>query len=94
MNTLKVPCTRLVPVRWGNIDKDPMAVVDSEGQVHGIESLRVIDSSIMPSIVSGNLNATTIMLAEKIADRIRGLPHAKVAEVSWYEKDLSENGDK
>ena len=50
---------------------DEMAVVDSHGRVHGAENLRVVDSSIMPSIASGNLNAPTIMLAEKLADRIR-----------------------
>ncbi|HEV3106395.1 MAG TPA: choline dehydrogenase [Trinickia sp.] len=49
-----------------------MAVVDAEGRVHGIEGLRVVDASIMPRITTGNLNAPTIMLAEKIADRIRG----------------------
>ena len=53
-----------------------MAVVDSEGRVHGIEGLRGIDASIMPSIVSGNLNAPTIMMAEKLADAIRGRPIA------------------
>lgn len=48
------------------------AVVDSEGRVHGMEALRVVDASIMPRIVSGNLNAPVIMMAEKIADSIRG----------------------
>ena len=60
---------------------DDMAVVDSEGRVHGLEGLRVIDASIMPLIITGNLNAPTIMMAEKIADSIRGrefLPAAKV----------------
>ena len=58
---------------------DDMAVVDSEGRVHGLESLRVVDASIMPQIVTGNLNAPTIMLAEKIADAIRGrAPFARV----------------
>ncbi|MDR4306221.1 choline dehydrogenase [Chelatococcus sambhunathii] len=52
--------------------EDDMAVVDGQGRVHGIEGLRVIDASIMPLIITGNLNATTIMMAEKIADRIRG----------------------
>ena len=52
--------------------EDAMAVVDGQGRVHGIEGLRVVDASIMPLIVTGNLNAPTIMMAEKIADKIRG----------------------
>ena len=51
---------------------DPRAVTDGEGRVHGIDGLRVVDASIMPRIVNGNLNAPTIMIAEKIADAIRG----------------------
>lgn len=51
---------------------DDMAVVDHEGRVHGLEGLRVVDASIMPIIITGNLNATTIMIGEKIADAIRG----------------------
>ena len=51
---------------------DPMAVVDAEARVIGLEALRVVDSSIMPSITTGNLNAPTIMLAEKLADHVRG----------------------
>ena len=50
---------------------DPRAVTDGEGRVHGVEGLRVVDASIMPRIVNGNLNAPTIMVAEKIADAIR-----------------------
>ena len=49
-----------------------MAVVDGEGRVHGMQGLRVVDASIMPLITTGNLNAPTIMIAEKIADKIRG----------------------
>src|SRR5688572_3663407 len=51
---------------------DPMAVVNAEGRVYGTEALRVIDSSVMPSITTGNLNAPTIMLAEKMADHLLG----------------------
>ncbi|WP_350582831.1 GMC oxidoreductase, partial [Pseudomonas sp. HY2-MNA-CIBAN-0224] len=49
------------------------SVVNGEGLVHGISGLRVVDASIMPNIISGNLNATTIMLAEKIVDKMRGV---------------------
>jgi choline dehydrogenase len=48
-----------------------MAVVDADAKVHGLEGLRVIDASIMPEIVTGNLNAPVIMMAEKLADVIR-----------------------
>ncbi len=58
---------------------DAMAVVDAEGRVHGLEGLRVVDASIMRLIVTGNLNAPTIMMAEKIADRIRGRARCRAA---------------
>jgi choline dehydrogenase len=51
---------------------DALTVVDPQTRVVGLEALRVVDSSIMPSITTGNLNAPTIMLAEKAADHIRG----------------------
>lgn len=66
--------------RMGRAD-DPAAVVDAQARVLGVEGLRVVDSSIMPAITTGNLNAPTIMLAEKAADHIRArtpLPRAAV----------------
>ena len=69
--------------RMGRPD-DPMAVVDSEARVIGIDGLRVVDSSIMPSITTGNLNAPTIMLAEKAADHIFGKPLPPAAAEAFY----------
>jgi choline dehydrogenase len=51
--------------------EDSMSVVDSQLRVHGIKSLRVIDSSIFPTIPNGNLNAPTMMVAERGADLIK-----------------------
>jgi len=53
-------------------ENDPMSVVDSDTRVKGVEGLRIVDASIMPYVVSGNLNGPVIMMAEKAADIIKG----------------------
>ena len=77
--------------KMGN-KEDPMAVLDEECRVRGIENLRVVDSSVFPTIPNGNLNAPTIMVAERTADFILGNPmltgeHAPVwIAPEWEEK--------
>ena len=67
---------------------DPMTVVDNQGKVNGIEKLRVIDSSIFPTIPNGNLNGPTIMLAEKMADIVLGNKPLKASEVDvWIDSN-------
>ena len=63
---------------------DAMAVVDPQNRVHGMDGLRVVDSSIMPAITTGNLNAPTIMIAEKAADAIRGRPPLPASESPFH----------
>jgi choline dehydrogenase len=65
-------------------ESDPMAVVDSQTRVRGLERLRVVDSSIMPSVTTGNLNAPTIMLAEKAADHIIGRGMLPADDAPFY----------
>jgi choline dehydrogenase len=69
--------------RMGSPD-NPQAVVDPETRVIGLEGLRVVDSSIMPSITTGNLNAPTLMLAEKAADHIRGRSPLPPEDAPFY----------
>ena len=67
---------------------DPMAVVDPECRVHGLEGLRVVDSSIMPTVTNGNLNGPTIMIGEKGADHILGKGMLAPSEAdSWHAPD-------
>ena len=68
-------------------DEDPMAVLDDQCRVRGIEALRVVDSSIFPTIPNGNLNAPTIMVAEKAADMILGKEPMKDTDASYWQDE-------
>jgi choline dehydrogenase len=68
----KVVGTQYHPCGTCRMGHDDLSVVDEGGRVHETDNLRIVDASIMPSIVSGNLNAPVIMVAEKLADCIRG----------------------
>ncbi|MEX1198627.1 MAG: choline dehydrogenase [Pseudohongiellaceae bacterium] len=63
---------------------DAKAVVDPQCRVHGIDSLRVVDSSVMPTLTNGNINAPTIMIGEKAADHILGNPLLPASELPVY----------
>ena len=60
---------------------NPQAVVDDQFRVHGMERLRVIDASIMPAMLSANLNAATMMIGEKGADLVRGREPLRSAQL-------------
>ena len=68
-------------------DDDPMAVLDSDCRVRGIDGLRVVDSSVFPTVTNGNLNAPTIMVAEKAADHILGRRLAPAIADPWIDPD-------
>jgi choline dehydrogenase len=63
---------------------DDRSVVDPEGKMRAVRKLRVVDASIMPKVVTANLNAPVMMMAEKIADRVRGLPPLVPATATYY----------
>ncbi|HEV7251495.1 MAG TPA: choline dehydrogenase [Mesorhizobium sp.] len=63
---------------------DHDAVVDPQGRVHGFEGLRVVDSSVMPHVTGSDLNAPTIMLAEKMADHIKGGPPLPPSDTAYF----------
>jgi choline dehydrogenase len=71
----------------GQVD-DPNAVVDTQCRVIGLEGLRVVDASVFPTVPYGNINAPTIMVAEKAADQILGkTPLASIEAPVWIDEN-------
>ncbi|MGQ7248106.1 choline dehydrogenase [Halomonas sp. V046] len=70
--------------------ENPDSVVDQNGLIHGLDNVRVVDASIMPEIVSGNLNAPIIMMAEKIADAIKKVDPLEKENVEYYRGGVEE----
>ena len=64
---------------------DPMAVVDAECRVLGVAGLRVVDASVMPTLIGGNTNAPTMMIAEKVSDAIRGRAYLPAEDAPVFE---------
>ena len=67
---------------------DKMAVINQDGAVHGLTSLRVVDASVMPSITNGNTNGPTIMIAEKLSDKILNKKPLEPLEIPILSQDL------
>ena len=76
-----MPTTLAVLARWGLM---PFAVVDADLRVRGIANLRVVDASVFPSITNGNINAPTMMLAERAADLIKNRGTLPPVDLPWY----------
>ena len=77
------------PVGTCKMGSDEFAVVDDKLRVRGVENLRVIDASVMPTLIGGNTNAPTIMIADKISDHILGNEFLPPQHVSYKDKNAA-----
>jgi choline dehydrogenase len=73
---------------------DKGAVVDIHGRVHGLQGIRIVDASIMPSVTNGNTNAPTIMIAEKLSDTILGIAPLPRNEAQVWQSRNYENSQR
>jgi choline dehydrogenase len=71
---------------------DAEAVVNGEGRVNAVRDLRIVDASIMPKVITGNLNAPVMMMAEKLTDRIRGQVPLSPSDAVYYRRSGTGKG--
>ena len=89
---LNSPVPREQPQQVAPAGGPPRVIPNTEARVKAVRGLQVIDASIMPAVVTGNLNAPVIMMAEKISDRIRGVRPLPPSDAPYYRANPASRG--